>query len=81
MDGHRVDNKIAVNMSMEEAELLKDLLGQFTYYTAMTILRDGDYPDALDGEDSETGFVAGGFDKPYDKTVDDLVSTLVDLTE
>ena len=81
MDGCRVDDKITINMSMEEAELLKDLLGQFTFYTTMTILRDGDVPDALDGNGSETGFEPGGFDKPYDAVVDDVVGTLIGLTE
>jgi len=81
MDGHRDGDKITINMDIEKAEYIKELLGQFTYYTTMTILRDGDYPDALDGMDSETGFEPGGFDKPYDAVVDDLVKLLVNLTE
>jgi hypothetical protein len=76
MRSTKTRGKLQITFDKEEAVLLEDLFGQFTYDTILKIMRDGSYPDALDGNDSETGFEKGGFDEPYDKVVDDLYEHL-----
>ena len=74
-------SKLILTLTEKEVELLEELFGQFTFDTILRIFRAGDYADALDGKDSETGFEEGGFDKPYKKAFDDLYDRLYEFTE
>ena len=76
MKSKTTDYGLQLEFNMEEVQTLEDFFGQFTYDTILKIFRAGDYPDALDGKDSETGFEKGGFDAPHRKIIDNIYNRI-----